>query len=102
MSKETLKCEMCSHTWSRKKSRGRKPRFCPQCIKENIVLFESPVDMSDKVKTRKATKWTCPSCGESVTVFVEVSCPPICCNKERHSTKRIEMQIYNRQKEIYA
>lgn len=104
MSKENLTCEMCDSSWSRKKSRGRKPRFCPQCIKDNVVLSESIVVMSDtqKAKAKTATKWICPKCSETVTVFVQLIYPPTCSNKMIHSTKVIEMEPLKRQKEIYA
>lgn len=104
--KEFLTCEMCSGQWSRTRSRGRKPRFCPACIKENVVSFEEVVTMSkeENKKTRTATKWECPSCSESITVFVNLQYPPICRNPARHSTKGIEMKqsVLARQKEAVA
>lgn len=104
--KEFLTCEMCSDQWSRTRSRGRKPRFCPECIKENVVAFEEVVTMpkEDAKKTRTATKWECPSCGENITVFVNLQYPPICRNPAKHSTKAVEMKqtVLTRQKEAVA
>lgn len=31
--KETLTCSNCERNWKRDKSRGRKPNFCPKCVK---------------------------------------------------------------------
>ena len=30
---ESLTCSLCSKTWKRNKTRGRKPTICPKCIK---------------------------------------------------------------------
>lgn len=102
--KEHLICEMCSEHWTRKVARGRKPRFCPECIKENVVVFEQVVTMSSEVakKARSATRWECPNCHESITVFINLEYPPICRNAAKHSTRGIEMQKANRQKEAVA
>jgi len=105
-SKEILTCEMCSSSWSRMRSRGRKPRFCPSCVQENVVPF-SEVAVVSNLKTkniRSATKWVCPSCGEGVTIFINLEYPPICRNKASHSSKGIEMQKIqeNRQKEAVS
>lgn len=31
--RETLKCEQCEKNWRREKTRGRKPKLCPKCLK---------------------------------------------------------------------
>jgi RNase P subunit RPR2 len=102
--KENLVCEMCSKHWVRKVARGRKPRFCPECIEENVVVFEQGVTMSsqESKKSRLATRWTCPNCGEGITVFVNLEYPPICRNAARHSTKGVEMQKGVRKQEVFA
>lgn len=91
---ESLICQLCSKHWFRKISRGRKPIHCPECIKENIVQFEDEIAVvgKNKSKTKTATKWTCPSCKESVTVFVNLNYPPICRNPNSHSSKPIDME----------
>jgi len=46
-----------------------------------------------KIKTLKVkSQWVCPSCEKSLIVFVDIKYPPVCTNKDRHSTKDIEMQ----------
>jgi hypothetical protein len=32
--KETLTCTQCEKRWKRERSRGRKPNFCPKCVKD--------------------------------------------------------------------
>mgnify|MGYP000011427819 FL=1 len=46
--KESLTCTGCGATWKRDKSRGRKPHFCPKCVK--LQLQETAVK---EVKPRK-------------------------------------------------
>lgn len=104
--KEVLTCEMCSESWTRTRSRGRKPRFCPECINENVVSFQEVLIMpkGKAEKTRTVTRWECPSCGEGVTIFVSLHYPPICRNAAKHSTKGIEMEnrTLSRKKEAIA
>lgn len=99
--KEHLVCEMCFQSWDRKISRGRKPRFCPSCIKENVVSFDEVVIVPSK-DSRTATRWECPSCGEGITVFISLEYAPICRNPSKHSTRSIEMQKASRNKEAFA
>jgi len=75
-------------------------------VQENVVPF-SKVAVVSNLKTkniRSATKWVCPSCGEGVTIFINLEYPPICRNKASHSSKGIEMQKIqeNRQKEAVS
>jgi len=37
-------------------------------------------------------RWYCPKCGERVALYVRTSVPPLCANKETHSTQTIEMK----------
>ena len=92
--KESLICQLCSKHWSRKMSRGRKPMHCPECVRENVVDHKDAITMVEKneSKSRTATKWICPSCNESVTVFINLTYPPICRNPNVHSTKSIDME----------
>ena len=46
--KESLTCTGCGATWKRDKSRGRKPHFCPKCVK--LQLQETT---AKEVKSRK-------------------------------------------------
>lgn len=99
--KESLQCAVCSSIWTRKKSRGRKPTVCPDCIKEQVVLHYRSNIMSAETSSKKsATKWVCPNCGQSVTVFVNLEYPPVCNNPSSHTSKRIEMQISGRKAQV--
>ena len=102
MTKETLQCEICSAEWTRKRARGRKPKVCPQCIKDEVVLSfqETAYEPAHKTMTKTAKKWTCPRCNASVTVFVNLTYPPICTNPSSHSSKAVEMQIIGRQEKV--
>lgn len=99
--KEVLVCTTCSSTWSRKKTKGRKPKLCPTCIKEQVYTYHgSEVMPKQSSSTKAATKWICPDCAQSITVFVKLDYPPICNNPLAHTSKRIEMQINGRQTKI--
>lgn len=100
--KESLVCEVCSSLWIRKRSRGRKPKVCPQCLKDNVVLHDLLTPMSTESSSKKATKWVCPTCGQSVTVFVNLKYAPVCQNPSSHTSKKVEMQISGRQAQIVA
>jgi hypothetical protein len=99
--KESLQCEVCSSTWSRTRTRGRKPRVCPQCIKDEIVPHQEVVYMPERTTSKKtAKKWVCPQCSSSITMFVDLTYPPICRNPQFHSTKSVEMQINGRKEQV--
>jgi len=97
--KESLVCEVCSSTWTRNRSRGRKPRVCPECVKDNVVLHECS-SVVPAQSSKKATKWICPLCDNSVVVFVNLEYPPVCQNPVSHSSRKIEMQISGRQAQV--
>lgn len=40
---ETLVCESCQKSWSRQRSRGRKPRYCSECLNSEHTLSSAPV-----------------------------------------------------------
>lgn len=99
--KETLNCETCSSSWVRERTRGRKPRVCPECIKDEIVPYHQVTYMPEETTSKKtAKKWVCPQCQATVTVFINLEYPPICRNPQSHSTRSIEMQIHGRQEQV--
>lgn len=49
MQQEKLTCSQCSKKWTRVKSRGRKPLFCPSCIAKNTT--PPPVQPKAAVKS---------------------------------------------------
>jgi hypothetical protein len=95
--KEKLTCNSCSKNWTRNRTRGRKPLFCPKCaetlssqkqiqkpIKLGRIRLMSMAEKSEKTKNNKITKqlieapsnWQCPSCLVSVILNVGVYDPP--------------------------
>ena len=57
--KETLVCSLCSKSWKREISRGRKPVACPKCIAKNIKKPTKkdiqPKDNNPELDTSKET-----------------------------------------------
>lgn len=49
--KESLTCNSCGSTWKRDKTRGRKPNFCPKCVKAQTIN-----EPKVKEKTAKSTR----------------------------------------------
>jgi hypothetical protein len=93
METEELICESCKSIWTRQKTRGRKPKFCPPCIPvliiveqqhnfdsqdnqdlENIFTKEEPPLTPTRYKP--GTKWLCPSCLVSIRIGVGHNDPP--------------------------
>lgn len=113
---EQLQCQMCTKHWSRQMSRGRKPRFCPDCVvlavtQSNEVSVESDQDSIqdtslEVIVTPKPPAykkiWQCPSCKAKLTMHVKLVEPPTCNNPLIHHTKCVEMEPYARKKEALA
>lgn len=111
--KEILTCKNCSKTWSRPKSRGRKPFLCPSCVtndvslsvikissfkpnlksvisnpKQQVSSFKTQSLQNDKKPIESPSKWQCSSCLVYVTVEVPIYDPPT------HSCKKRLKKIY--------
>jgi NAD-dependent SIR2 family protein deacetylase len=57
--KETLTCTSCSKTWKRESIRGRKPKFCPKCVKasqKDIQKKSSTLSSSVKAKKKQSSE----------------------------------------------
>lgn len=91
METEELFCESCKKVWNRQKTRGRKPRVCPDCVPQLVVqqdvLQEDDDDILSDIpvidepplaptKYPANTKWRCPSCGASVKIGIGINDPP--------------------------
>lgn len=96
MELEILKCDSCGKNWNRQKTRGRKPKLCPDCIiapiQENdsleededeldIVIAEEPPNPPTKYPAN--TRWFCKSCSASVKIGVGLDEPPTHVCKKR-------------------
>lgn len=93
--KETLICTACSNSWSRQRTRGRKPFLCPSCSSQELPV--QPIARSARVRlttmteqeTQRKTsgfqapsKWQCPHCLVSmVTSVVIYEAPTHWCKK---------------------
>jgi ribosomal protein L37AE/L43A len=56
MQQEKLTCSQCSKKWSRLKSRGRKPLFCPSCVAKNTTPPVQPKASKATVKNSPPKK----------------------------------------------
>lgn len=103
---EQLICTLCNKTWSRPKTRGRKPNFCPQCVvssssqeqlpksdkdscsndsgssKDKTLsvyqyLYPKPSNYKDLIEsTKSGSVWKCPSCGDILKLLVPITDVP--------------------------
>jgi len=119
---ETLKCTSCNKKWTRIKTRGRKPVFCPKCIAktteppkeiiqslnkpsqiqedkpqvaddkkliQNVYKYFFPEVQDDQLNNQKSgSKWQCPSCKYTLTLYVAISDIPYHRCTPSSSTKR--------------
>lgn len=83
MATETLTCSKCNAQWNREQSRGRKPRFCPNCVRIEKVTLGNKVEtfrmQESKNKDPKYTgknKWRCHSCGVGVETLIPLTYEP--------------------------
>lgn len=51
--KESLTCSSCGCTWKRDKTRGRKPHFCPKCVKAQALDEIKSVNKKQKITSEK-------------------------------------------------
>jgi Zn finger protein HypA/HybF involved in hydrogenase expression len=54
--KESLTCTGCGATWKRDKSRGRKPHFCPKCVKLQLQETTAKEVNPRKIKVNPVAK----------------------------------------------
>ena len=82
---DTLTCASCSIKWNRQKTRGRKPKVCPDCIIKSVdAIKKDPTEdiptSSEPRRTRTKyppnTKWLCHSCKVTVKVCIGIDEEP--------------------------
>ena len=49
--------------------------------------------MENKGVHEKSDLWRCPLCGATITVYVDLTEPPLCYNRTSHSSKVSEMLL---------
>jgi len=100
MEREKLFCDSCKKVWSRTKTRGRKPRICPNCVaqiiidqqEEDVELSVVQEDSPAPTKYPPNTKWHCPSCRASVKICIGINYPPTHqCPKRLRRVYQLEM-----------
>lgn len=85
--KETLECTQCDKKWERKKVRGRKPIFCPECFeynkeqedeqKKHVVVRVQESNDSTSYTFPPVSYWMCPNCDQTISVHVGLNYVPI-------------------------
>jgi hypothetical protein len=82
---DTLTCCSCGVEWNRQKTRGRKPKVCPDCTIKSVDYIEedpiediplSPEPRRTKTKYPPNTKWLCQSCKVAIKVCVGINVEP--------------------------
>lgn len=82
---DKLTCASCGVEWNRQKTRGRKPKVCPDCIIKPVEAVEedliediplSPEPRRARTKYPPNTKWLCRSCQVTVKVCVGINDEP--------------------------
>jgi hypothetical protein len=83
---DKLTCSSCSIEWNRQKTRGRKPKVCPDCTIKPIDEVEeedptediplSPEPRRAKTKYPPNTKWLCHSCQATVKIGIGINEEP--------------------------
>lgn len=116
MPKEKLVCEQCKSSWQREQSRGRKPRFCPNCLvsPDNVVkpsriviedfslrrptvkALDTTVKALPETKYKGKNSWVCPQCETTLETYVGLTEEPMhWCRK--NSRSYIPYQLRGRQ-----
>jgi hypothetical protein len=78
---ETLTCQKCQSQWDRPLTRGRKPRFCEECLKTMVTSFDSTKSTSStfsQVAYRfpGPTYWKCSSCKAEMSTSLNLDYQP--------------------------
>lgn len=90
--KEKLTCTQCEKTWSRQKTRGRKPVLCPKCATQpepqpepeqqpeeisaaQVYQYYHPTDKQLSQSTKGGSTWLC-RCGYTYKTKFSLSATP--------------------------
>jgi hypothetical protein len=78
METETLTCLTCSKSWTRKKARGRKPKFCSDCSlqPEEVKPSIDNQNISLSATYPPPSSWLCEACGAKLEIGVGINLPP--------------------------
>lgn len=107
--KEKLTCTQCQKTWSREKTRGRKPILCPKCATQTqpepepettqpeseeisaaqVYQYYHPTDKQVAQSTKGGSTWQC-RCGYTYTTKFSLSAIPT--HKCTENGKSIQMK----------
>lgn len=93
--KESLTCTACSATWKRDKSRGRKPHFCPKCVKLQLKQAAVKEVSTRKIKAKpiaeRPQKPVQPNPKSDLTLSQVISC----LNPKRHDSAQLAESTKN-------
>ena len=102
--KEKLTCTQCEKTWSRQKTRGRKPILCPKCATQTepepetetteisaaqVYQYYHPTDKELAKSTKGGSTWQC-RCGYTYKTRISLSAIPT--HKCNENGKSIQMK----------
>lgn len=85
---ESLVCQKCFNTWQRPLSRGRKPRFCPDCVTTMVMSYDTSGEGSQQdsnstqnfssvvYKFPGPTRWHCSYCDVSMSTPISLDYEP--------------------------
>lgn len=107
MQTEELFCESCKKVWNRQKTRGRKPKICPDCVPQLVVqhddndeedndLLDIPVAEEpppDPTKYPAPSKWYCPVCSVTLKTYVGLNQPPTHPCKKKLLKKTLPLEL---------
>lgn len=86
---ENLVCQKCSKDWQRPLTRGRKPRFCPDCVTTMVISYDTsgeephqdfqPTETTSSVvyKFPGPTRWRCSYCDVSMSTPISLDYEPM-------------------------
>lgn len=95
MMKESLTCTACSATWKRDKSRGRKPHFCPKCVKLQLQQAAIKEVSTRKIKAKPIAKQPQTPVQSNPKSDLTLSQVISCLNPKRHDSAQLAESTKN-------
>ena len=95
MMKESLTCTACSATWKRNKSRGRKPHFCPKCVKLQLQQASIKKVSTRKIKAKPVSKQPQTLVQSDPKLDLTLSQVVACLNPKRHGFAQLAESTKN-------
>lgn len=93
--KESLTCTACRATWKRNKSRGRKPHFCPKCVKLQLQEITVKQVTPRKIKVKPMVKEPQIPVQTNSKSDLTLSQVVMCLNPKRHDSAQLAESTKN-------